>query len=170
MGTLETSYRFVAISKCLNKMKSYSVWKEILGSYCSPMPCLFPGTAWSAESCAGLGSPYTMEGKDWNSFEVFWPIWVFLKDWFLFCLTWSSGGNGGIVWILGWRPLNAMAVTIAFKSCREAVDLWVPGGERLWTEEYNRHLRPWGQPCRGRDWRWVVGKAHTQAQGTGMLR
>lgn len=67
--------------------------------------------------------PPMQPGEKSNLFALFWAVFGFLSDWFLFCLIRSYGGNGGMVWISDGSPLKAVAGTMASKNCRKVTNL-----------------------------------------------
>lgn len=101
-------------------------------------PCLTPpghGTTWLGSCPTPVFSPGTEE-KEWILF--YGMSWNFLGDWFQFCLPQSSDRNEGIVWISDWRPLKAVAGTVACDSNRRTADSQVAWVQRVWGKEYNR--------------------------------
>lgn len=49
----------------------------------------------------------------------------------------SDRNDGGIVSISSWKLQKAVVCTVPHEDCRETGDLWIPGDERLRTEEYS---------------------------------
>lgn len=136
VGNIETSYRFVVAKQMFNQDKVTLIMEGNLGvsllTHILPLP-------WQSmrKKLSNFRFLPCNGKKRVKLFALFWLVCSFLSDWFLFCLIRSYGGNGGIVWISGWSPLKAVAVTMASKSCRGPTNLWAIEGKKLWAEEYN---------------------------------
>ena len=85
------------------------------------------------------GSSLVMEGKKWNLSATVGLSVGCLRNWFLVCLTWSSGSNDGILCILGWRLLKEVVDT-AMCEC-ETTGFYRP--EWTWGKEVTDEVYNW---------------------------
>ena len=99
-----------ATLKKKEKKRIHLLWKEILVWFCSPITTSSLAKH-GQEEAVQYPFPPRQWGKKSNLFALFWAVFVFLSDWFLFCLIRSYGGNGGMVSISGWSPLKAKSGT-----------------------------------------------------------
>lgn len=96
-------------------------------------PCPTPS---SVQSSTVFGPSLRTEGKQWNSLHHPDLPGGYLRDWFLFCLTWRSGGGRWHSLDISLQATKTSAGCWIQYSCRE-LQAHACLEQRIWSEEYN---------------------------------
>lgn len=90
--------------------------------FCSLLPHLLLVAVWYGweEGDPFLVAPLAQQGKSGACLQSSELCGRCLEFWFLSHITWGTGGNVGLVWVLCWRSLEAV---VGAESCKKTSEL-----------------------------------------------